>query len=209
MWAAALLVAACGDGTAERRAASEGTGDRPAAQMVGEQGDVAEDEGAAAEQPVPATTVAGGETSEFSGGDIPACPCGTLKNPLRATVMSVVEQTVRLRVDELPLGAANAEVGSEIEGGLWYGGLPCYFGRADVAVGDEVLAFYWPSTNTAVTQSRIALTQWGPTVVLADATRDLTVSIDDLPLLDASEAECRAGLGNIADYTGPADDTLP
>jgi hypothetical protein len=120
----------------------------------------------------------------------------------------VSEETVRVRVDELLSGSSTVEVGSEIEGGLWYGGLPCYVGRVDVAAGDEVLAFYWPSPGPTGA-ARIALTAWGQTVLLADATRDLIVSIDDLSLLDAPEAECRSGLGNIADYIGPDDDGLP
>lgn len=181
MVALGLVFMACGDGPEQRSSTPMG----PA------QGDVA-----------------GGETSEFSGGDIPACPCGTLKNPLRATVTALGDETVRVRVDELLGGTSTVEVGSEIEGGLWYGGLPCYVGHADIAVADEVLAFYWPST-TPTSAARISLTRWSQKLLLADATRDLTISIDDLPLLDAPDAECRAGLGNIADYIGPNDELLP
>jgi hypothetical protein len=169
------------------------------------------------EPPEPvATTLAGGETSEF-GGDIPACPCGTLKDPLRATVMAMAEESVRIRVDEFLGAVSGLELGGELDG-VWDGALPCYVGRADVTVGDEVLAFVWPAQPCvrspgvecqlgATTRTRIALTPWGNTVMLADATRDLIVPIADLSLLDAPEAECRSGLGNISEFVGPDDST--
>jgi hypothetical protein len=163
-----------------------------------------------------ATNLAGGETSEF-GGDIPACPCGTLRNPLRATVTAVAEQSVRIRVDEFLGAVSGVELGGEIEG-VWDGALPCYVGRADVRAGDEVLAFVWPAQPCvtspgvecplgATTRTRIALTPWGNTVMLADATRDLIVPVADLSLLEAPDAECRSGLGNISEFIGPADST--
>jgi len=152
----------------------------------------------------PATELAGGETSEF-GGDIPACPCGFLRSPLRGTVVIVADGTVRVRVDELFGAIPGVEVGSELEG-LWDGRLPCNVGRAAVGAGDEILGFYWPAEGDTIA-ARLALTAWGDSVVLADATRDLIVSVADLPMLDAPDAQCRAALGNISDYLGPDDST--
>lgn len=202
-----LLLVACGDGTAERRtpatSAAPGNvaGDVPTSDIAG---DVPAPD-ISGEAPVP-SNVAGGETSEFSGGDVPACPCGTLRDPLRATIVAIDVESVRLRVDEILGNDPGVEVGGEIDGS-WYGGLPCYTGRAAVAVGDAVLAFYWPADPGYV--GRIALTPWGESVTLADATRGkLIVSLDDLTLLDAPQAECAAALGNIGDYLGP-DDNLP
>ncbi|MET0414373.1 MAG: hypothetical protein ABW217_23885 [Polyangiaceae bacterium] len=193
-----LLLVGCGEGSAERRPASTSVepgnvaGDVPTSDVSG---DLSTPD-----------TVAGGETSEFSGGDVPGCPCGTLRDPLRATITDVGVESVRVRVDELLGNDPGAAVGAEIEGS-WYGGLPCYTGRAAVAVGDTVLAFYWPADPGF--RGRIALTPWGESVLLAKSTRgELIVSLDELSLLDAPVAECVAGLGNISDYLGP-DDNLP
>jgi hypothetical protein len=190
MWAV-LLLTACGEGAAERRPLLAGP----------EQADVA-----------------GGETSEFSGGDIPGgCPCGGLRNPLRATIMAVGAESVRMRVEDLLGSSSSAEVGSEIEG-TWGGQLPCYVGRAEVSAGDDVLAFYWPSVSCvqspgvecqlgATSPGRIALTPWGERMTLADASRGvIRISIDDLPLLSAPELQCEAELGNVSDILGPGDD---
>ena len=153
----------------------------------------------------PTTELAGGETSEF-GGDIPACPCGFLTSPLRGTLLVVAEGTVRVRVDELLAAIPGVEVGSEIEGS-WDGRLPCNVGRAAVGAGDEVLGFYWPAEGDTLA-ARLALTAWGDSVVLADATHDLIVSVANMSMLDAPDAQCRAALGNISDVLGP-DDAVP
>jgi hypothetical protein len=198
MVALGLVLVACGEGTAPRRTSA----------MSAEQGDVPTDvptPDVSGDAPVPGT-VAGGETSEFSGGDVPACPCGTLRDPLRATIIAITAEAVRLRVDEILANDPGVEIGGEIDGS-WGGGLPCYTGRAAVAVGDSVLAFYWPADPGY--RGRIALTPWGESVLLADATRgELIVSLDELSQLDAPQAECAAALGNVSDYLGP-DDNLP
>jgi hypothetical protein len=209
MGAVLLLVGGCGEG-AERTAPATNVAGGETSEFSGGEVPVVVAADAPArdlngDAPVPGT-VAGGETSEFSGGDVPACPCGTLRDPVRATIVAIGAESVRLRVDELLGGEPGVEVGGEIDGS-WGGGLPCYTGRAAVAVGDAVLAFYWPADPGYV--GRIALTPWGESVLLAQSTRgELIVSLDELTLLEMPQAECAAALGNVSDYLGP-DDNLP
>jgi hypothetical protein len=192
----ALLLVACGDGAERRSSAPSGFEPPVSVPSASAQGDVAE-------RATPAMTVAGGETSEFSGGDVPACPCGSLRDPVRATIVSIAVESVRIRIDELLTDRLDVEVGNEVEGS-WGGGLPCYTGRAAVIAGDSVLAFYWPADPGYV--GRIALTPYGESVMLAQSTRgELIMSLDDLPLLDAPDAECASALGNVSDYLGPGD----
>lgn len=169
----------------------------------------------------------GTEYGPGSGADRPSCPCGgVLRNPLRATVLDVVGHiegadfrpvrlgTVRLRVDELLGETTGLEIGSEISA-PWFGELPCFYGCASVAVGDEVLAFYRfpePCFNTTgddcpqgdTIPAVIALTPWSDTPVLAELqSGNFTVALDDLSLLDSPE--CSAQLGNVGDRLGPND----
>ena len=77
------------------------------------------------------------------GADHPSCPCGWLRNPLRATVLEWVPHiegadwrplrlgTIRLRVDELLGNTTGLEIGSEISS-PWFGSLPCFFGCASI-----------------------------------------------------------------------------
>jgi hypothetical protein len=159
---------------------------------------------------------------EVGGADIPGCPCGLLKNPIRGTVVAFEARegssrggSVRLRVEELLGSTADVEVGSEIEAG-WSGSLPCV-GPATIAAGDAVLAFYRPArpcppdatcADGDTVGAGVALTPWGETAMLADtsADPDLAMSISDLSLLDAPYEECRSGLGNISEFLGPDDD---
>jgi len=166
----------------------------------------------------------GTEYGPSGGGDRPSCPCGTLNNPLRGTVLEVVGHiegadfrpvrlgTVRLRVDELLGHTTGLEIGSEISA-PWFGELPCFYGCASVAVGDEVLAFYrFPEPCINITGNDcpqgdtipavIALTPWSDTPVLAELrSGDFTVALDDLSSLDSPECQ----LGNIHDRLGPND----
>jgi hypothetical protein len=144
------------------------------------------------------------------------CPCGGLQNPLRATVTGLREESVRLRVEEFFGAAGDLQVGSEIEG-TWGGSLPCFVGSAAaVEPGSEVLAFYFPPFACPspdgcelgpVIPGRIALTAWGETMVLVDGTRgEVTISVEEVALLNAPVEDCRAALGNAADVIGPEDD---
>lgn len=176
------------------------------------------------------TQVDGQSGTEYGGGggSRPTCPCGSLRNPLRATVMEVVGHiegadgfpvrmgNVRLRVEELLGSTTGIEIGSEISGG-WFGALPCFYGCASVAVGDQVLAFYrfpmrcsdsGPDDGCPVSETIPAaitgITPWGDSVLLAELqSGDFTLAVEDLPHLDSSE--CMERLGNIADRLGPSD----
>jgi hypothetical protein len=177
----------------------------------------------------PRTSFNGQSGTEYGpggGGDRPSCPCGSLGHPLRATVLEVVGHiegadfrpvrlgTVRLRVDELLGSTTGLELGSEISA-PWFGELPCFYGCASVAVGDEVLAFYRspePCIDTGddncplggTIPGSIALTPWADTVVLAQlASGDFTLAIEDLPLLES--AECAAQIGSVGERLGPND----
>lgn len=169
----------------------------------------------------------GTEYGPGGGGDRPACPCGTLHNALRGTVLEVVRHiegtdgypirpgNVRLRVEELLGSTTGLETGSEISGG-WFGELPCFYGCASIEVGDEVLAFYRPampcvagdgiecSNGDTIAARFTGLTPWGDTVLLARFVGgDLTLAVEDLPLLESSE--CSARIGNSGDLLGPSD----
>lgn len=162
-----------------------------------------------------------------AGADRPSCPCGFLKNPLRATVLEVTGHiegadgrpvrlgNVRLRVNELLGTTTGLEIGSEISAN-WFGSLPCYYGCASIAVGDEVLAFYRfprPCINTTgddcplgdTIPGRVDLAPWADTkVVLAELVNgDFTVDIEDLPLLET--AQCPEQIGYISELLGPND----
>ncbi|HTV20782.1 MAG TPA: hypothetical protein VMG12_18990 [Polyangiaceae bacterium] len=180
--------------------------------------------------PAPASTeseearIEGQSGTEYEpGGDHPACPCGWLHNPLRATVLEVVPHIegtdffpirmgkVRLRVEELLGNTTGVEIGSEISGG-WFGNLPCFYGCASVDVGDEVLAFYrpeYPCTGSCPNGDTIeagitGIVPWDETMVLAEFVNgDITITPDELPLLESPE--CGARLGNIGDLLGPND----
>jgi len=170
----------------------------------------------------------GTEYGSGGGGDRPACPCGSLHNPLRGTVLEVVRHIegtdgfpirpgkVRLRVDELLGNTTGLEIGSEISGG-WFGELPCFYGCGSFEVGDEVLAFYQFPYSCIETSGAdncpygdtipgllTGLTPWADTVVLAQFVNgDLTLAVEDISLLESSE--CRARIGNIGDLVGPND----
>jgi hypothetical protein len=168
----------------------------------------------------------GTEYDQGGGGDRPSCPCGFLTNPLRGTVLEVVNHiegadgrpvrlgTVRVRVDELLGSTSGLEIGSEITA-PWFGELPCFFGCASVAVGDQVLAFYrfpepcitTPGVECALGDTipgRIALTPWSDTVVLAQlVSGEFTLAVEDLPLLESPE--CAAQIGSVGNRLGPND----
>jgi len=168
----------------------------------------------------------GTEYGSGGGADHPSCPCGYLANPLRGTVLEVVRHiegadfrplrlgTVRLRVDELLGSTTGLEIGSEISS-PWFGELPCFFGCASIEVGDEVLAFYrfpQPCINTSgddcpngdTIPGSIALTPWSDPLVLARFSRgDLTLTADDLPVLESPE--CSEKIGNWPDLLGPEE----
>jgi hypothetical protein len=208
LWAAFGAVGACGSESTDPGAAG-----RPASQASTE----------AAQTQVNGQS--GTEYGPGSGGDRPACPCGgVLRNPLRATVLEVVGHiegadfrpvrlgTVRLRVDELLGNTTGLEIGSEISA-PWFGELPCYYGCALVAVGDEVLAFYrFPEPCINITGDDcpqgdtsppvIALTPWSDRPVLAALqSGDFTVALDELSSLDSPECQ----LGTVHDRLGPND----
>lgn len=123
--------------------------------------------------------------------------------------------TVRLRVDELLGSTTGLEIGSEITA-PWFGELPCFYGCASVAAGDEVLAFYRfpePCIKTPGVEctlgdtipGSIALTPWADTVVLAQlASGDFTLAVEDIAVLESSE--CDAQIGNIGRRLGPTDE---
>ncbi len=180
------------------------------------------------------TSINGQSGTEYEnpgGVDRPACPCGgTLANPLRATVLEVVGHiegadfrpvrlgTVRLRVEELLGSTTGLEIGSEITS-AWFGELPCYYGCASIAAGDEVLAFYrFPEPcidttgddcpNGSTLAGSIALTPWADTVVLAQlANGDLTLPVEDVSLVESPE--CDAQLGNVHNRLSPEDESAP
>lgn len=173
------------------------------------------------------TQIDGQSGTEYEpGGDSrPDCPCG-IRNPLRGTVLEVVPHiersdffpaqlgNVRIRVDELLGSTTGLEIGSEISGG-WFGDLPCFFGCASVEAGDEVLAFYQPERPCPTPgecifgdtiAASIALAPWDDSgVVLARFVNgDLTLAIEDIPLLESPE--CRERIGSIGDFLGPRDE---
>ncbi len=168
----------------------------------------------------------GTEYGSGGGGDHVGCPCGFLGKPLRGTVLEVVRHiegadgfplrlgTVRLRVDELLGSTTGLEIGSEISS-PWFGELPCFFGCASIEVGDEVLAFYrFPEPcittdgnncpNGDTTPGNIALTPWSDPPVLARLSGgDLTLAVEDIPLLESPE--CSEQIGNWSDFLGPEE----
>jgi hypothetical protein len=169
----------------------------------------------------------GTEYDDLGGGlDRPACPCGWLENPLRATVLEVVGHiegadfrplrlgTVRLRVEELLGSTTGLEIGSEITS-PWFGELPCFYGCASIAVGDEVLAFYrFPKpcvdttgddcSNGDTIPGNIALTPWSDTVVLAQlANGDLTLPVQDIAVLESPECDGQIVSVHAAALGGP------
>jgi hypothetical protein len=167
-----------------------------------------------------------GTEYEGGGGDHPACPCGWLHNPLRGTVLELVPHiegtdgfpirmgNVRIRVDALLGNTTGLEIGSEISGG-WFGELPCFSGCASVEVGDQVLVFYRfeaPCIGTGgecpygdtIQAGFTGITPWSETMLLARfANGDLTLAIDEIPLLESPE--CFEQIGNTADLIGPND----
>jgi hypothetical protein len=173
------------------------------------------------------TQIEGQSGTEYEpGGDHPGCPCGWLHNPLRGTVLEIVRHIegtdgfpirpgkVRLQVEELLGNTTGLEIGSEISGG-WFGQLPCFYGCASFEVGDEVLAFYRPEEpciggadscpyGDTIGAGFNGLTPWSDTLLLAQfVTGDLTLAVDDLPLLESPE--CQEQLGNWGDLVGPDD----
>jgi hypothetical protein len=182
--------------------------------------------------PLSQASVSGQSGTEYGpggsgGADRPSCPCNFLGNPLRGTVVEVVSHiegadfrplrlgTVRLRVDELLGSTTGLEIGSELSA-PWFGELPCFYGCASVAAGDQVLAFYRfprPCINTTgddcplgdTIPGSIALTPWRDPVVLAELqSGDFTLPVDDLSLLESPE--CDAELGNVGSRLGPNDE---
>jgi hypothetical protein len=183
-----------------------------------------------------AETSANGQSgSEYdyggNGADHPSCPCGWLNNPLRGTILEVVRHiegsnglpvrlgTVRLRVDELLGSTTELEIGSELSS-PWFGELPCFFGCASIEVGDEVLAFYEFPRPCITTEGddncplgdtipgRISLTPWSDAPVLARLSRgDLTLAIEDIPLLESPE--CSARIERNRELLGAAPDDGP
>lgn len=179
--------------------------------------------------PVPETQFSGQSGTEYggSGGSRPTCPCGSLQNPLRATVVEIVPHiegadgfpvrmgNVRLRVEELLGDTGGLDIGSEISGN-WFGDLPCFHGCASVEVGDEVLAFYRRAepcirgggiecSNGDTIAAGIALTPWADSVVLAELeSGDFMLAVEDVARLQSPE--CQAQLGNIGDLLGPSDE---